>query len=78
MEKNLNGRWRNQAVTKQKKKTHTSVKNRKKEKRDKILAKKCSGKLNEITQKLKAKIFREEDIKEIYEPILTGAKALIG
>lgn len=38
----------------------------------KILAKKCSGKLCEVTEKLK--VFREEEIKEIYEPILLSAK----
>jgi hypothetical protein len=40
----------------------------------KILAKKCSGKLYEVTEKLKRTVFTEELVTEIYEPILLSAK----
>lgn len=41
----------------------------------KILAKKCSGKLYEVTEKLKAPVFEEEQVEELYREILTSAKA---
>lgn len=41
----------------------------------KILARKCSGRLNEVTEKLKREVFEEEKIEEIQEEILMAAKA---
>ena len=40
----------------------------------KILAKKCSGKLYEVTEKLKCPVFEEEQVEELYEGILMSAK----
>lgn len=40
----------------------------------KILAKKCSGKLYEVTEKLKRPVFEEEKVEELYEEILVCAK----
>lgn len=40
----------------------------------KILAKKCSGKLYEVTQKLKRPVFEKEKVEELYEKILMSAK----
>lgn len=40
----------------------------------KILAKKCSGKLYEVTERLKRPIFEEEKVEEIYGEILMSAK----
>ena len=41
----------------------------------KILAKKCSGKLHEVTEKLKRLKFEEEKVEELYGEILMSAKA---
>ena len=41
----------------------------------KILAKKCSGKLYEVTEKLKRPVFEEETVEELYGEILLSAKA---
>lgn len=41
----------------------------------KILAKKCSGKLYEVTEKIKRPVFEEEKVEELYGEILTAAKA---
>lgn len=41
----------------------------------KILAKKCSGKLYEVTERLKCPAFEEEKVEELYEEILMSAKA---
>ena len=41
----------------------------------KILAKKCSGKLYEVTEKLKRPIFEEEKVEELYGEILMSGKA---
>ena len=41
----------------------------------KILAKKCSGKLHEVTEKLKRPVFEEEKVEELYGEILMSAKA---
>ena len=41
----------------------------------KILAKKCSGKLYEVTEKLRRPVFEQEKVEELYEEILTAAKA---
>lgn len=40
----------------------------------KILAKKCSGKLNEVTQKLQKPIFEEVVVEDIWKKILPAAK----
>ena len=41
----------------------------------KILAKKCSGKLYEVTEKLRHPVFEEEAVEELYGEILMSAKA---
>lgn len=41
----------------------------------KILAKKCSGKLHEVTEKLKRPVLEEEKVEELYGEILMSAKA---
>lgn len=41
----------------------------------KILAKKCSGKLYEVTEKLKRPVFEEEKVEKLYGEILLSAKA---
>ncbi len=41
----------------------------------KILAKKCSGKLYEVTEKLRKPVFEEEQVEEWYGEILMSAKA---
>ena len=40
----------------------------------KILAKRCSGKLNEVTERLRRPIFEEEKVEELYGEILMAAK----
>lgn len=40
----------------------------------KILAKKCSGKLDEVTKKLQKPIFKEDTVVEIWDDILLSAK----
>lgn len=41
----------------------------------KILAKKCSGKLYEVTERIKRPAFEEEKVEELYGEILMSAKA---
>ena len=41
----------------------------------KILAKKCSGKLHEVTEGLRKPVFEEEKVEELYGEILMSAKA---
>lgn len=41
----------------------------------KILAKKCSGKIHEVTEKLARPVFEEETVEELYGEILPSAKA---
>ena len=41
----------------------------------KILAKKCSGKLYEVTERLRSPVFEEEKVEELYGEILMAAKA---
>lgn len=41
----------------------------------KILAKKCSGKLYEVTERLRKPVFEEEKVEELYGEILMAAKA---
>lgn len=40
----------------------------------KILAKKCSGKLNEVTERFKRPVFEEEKVEELWGEILMSAK----
>ena len=40
----------------------------------KILAKKCSGKLYEVTERLRSPVFEEEKVEELYGEILMSAK----
>ena len=40
----------------------------------KILAKKCSGKLCEVTEQLRRPVFEEEKVEELYGEILVSAK----
>ena len=40
----------------------------------KILAKKCSGKLYEVTEKLRREIFEEEKVEVLYEEILMAGQ----
>ncbi len=40
----------------------------------KILAKKCSGRLNEVTERLQKPLFEEEAVEEIWDNILLSAK----
>lgn len=44
----------------------------------KILAKKCSGKLEEVTEKLRCLVVEEEKVEELYGEILMSAKAQKG
>ena len=41
----------------------------------KLLAKKCSGKLEDVTKKLEQPVFEEEKVEELYGEILLSAKA---
>lgn len=40
----------------------------------KILAKKCSGRLYEVTERLRCPLFEEEKVEELYEEILMAGK----
>lgn len=40
----------------------------------KILAKKCSGKLYEVTERLKRPVFEEEKVEKLYGEIIMSAK----
>lgn len=62
-------------IAKRMKHNHTSWSRRGGNHLAKILAKKCSGKLDEVTEKLTRPVFEEEKIKELYEEILLSAKA---
>ena len=54
---------------------HTSWSKRGENHLAKILVKKCSGKLYEVTEKLKRPVFEEEKVEELYGEILLSAKA---
>lgn len=54
---------------------HTSWSRRGGNHLSKILAKKCSGKLHEVTERLKRPVFEEEKVEELYGEILMSAKA---
>lgn len=62
-------------IARRMKHNHTSWSRRGGNNLAKILAKKCSGKLYEVTEELKRPVFDEEKVAEIYEPILLSAKA---
>ena len=61
-------------IAKRMKHNHTSWSRRGGNHLAKILAKKCSGKLYEVTERLKRPLFVEEKIEELYEEILMPAK----
>ena len=61
-------------IAKRMKHNHTSWSRRGGNHLAKILAKKCSGKLYEVTEKLKRPLFTEEKVEELYEEILMPAK----
>ena len=61
-------------IARRMKHNHTSWSKRGGHNLAKILAKKCSGKLYEVTEKLRRPVFEEERVAEIYEPIISSAK----
>ena len=61
-------------IAKRMKHNHTSWSKRGGNHLAKILAKKCSGKLYEVTEKLKRPVFEEEKVEELYGEILLSAK----
>lgn len=62
-------------IAKRMKHNHTSWSKRGGNHLAKILAKKCSGKLYEVTQRLKLPSFEPETVEEVYGEILLSAKA---
>lgn len=62
-------------IAKRMKHNHTSWSKRGGNHLAKILAKKCSGKLYEVTQRLKLPSFESETVEEVYGEILLSAKA---
>ena len=62
-------------IAKRMKHNHTSWSKRGGNHLAKILAKKCSGKLYEVTEMLKHPVFEEEKVEELYGEILMSAKA---
>lgn len=62
-------------VARRMKHNHTSWSRRGGNHLSKILAKKCSGKLHEVTERLKRPVFEEEKVEELYGEILMSAKA---
>lgn len=62
-------------IAKRMKHNHTSWSKRGGNHLAKILAKKCSGKLYEVTQRLKRPSFESETVEEVYGKILLSAKA---
>lgn len=62
-------------IAKRMKHNHTSWSKRGGNHLAKILAKKCSGKLYEVTQSLKQPLFETETVEELYREILLSAKA---
>lgn len=61
-------------IAKRMKHNHTSWSKRGGNHLAKILAKKCSGKLYEVTERLRRPLFEEEKIEELYGEILMSAK----
>ena len=68
------GRWRT-VIAKRMKHGHRSWSRSGGNHLAKILAKKCSGKLNEVTERLRRPVFEEEKVEELYEEMLMAAKA---
>lgn len=62
-------------IAKRMKHNHTSWSIRGGNNLSKILAKKCSGKLDEVTERLRKPLFEEEKIEEFKEAILSSVKA---
>lgn len=62
-------------IARRMKHNHTSWSRRGGNHLSKILAKKCSGKLHEVTEKIKHPVFEEEKVEELYGEILMSAKA---
>ena len=62
-------------IAKRMKHNHTSWSRRGGNHLAKILAKKCSGKLYEVTERLRRPLFAEEKVEELYGEILMSAKA---
>lgn len=62
-------------IARRMKHNHTSWSKRGGNNLAKILAKKCSGKLYEVTEKLRRPVFEEEKAMPLYEDILMSAKA---
>lgn len=62
-------------IARRMKHNHTSWSRRGGNHLSKILAKKCSGKLYEVTERLKRPVLEEEKVEEIYGEILLSAKA---
>ena len=62
-------------IARRMKHNHTSWSRRGGNHLSKILAKKCSGKLYELTEKLKGLVLEEEKVEEVYGEIVMSAKA---
>lgn len=62
-------------IARRMKHNHTSWSKRGGNHLSKLLAKKCSGKLEEVTRKLQSPVFEEEQVEEIWNDILLSAKA---
>ena len=62
-------------IAKRMKHNHTSWSKRGGNHLSKILAKKCSGKLYEVTERLRRPLFEEEKVEELYGESLMSAKA---
>lgn len=62
-------------IAKRMKHNHTSWSRRGGNHLAKILAKKCSGKLYEVTERLRRPLFEEKKVEELYGEILMSAKA---
>ena len=61
-------------IAKRMKNNHTSWSKRGGNHLAKILAKKCSGKLYEVTERLKKPLFEEDKVEELYTEILSSTK----
>ena len=61
-------------IAKRRKHNHTSWSRRGGNHLAKLLAKKCSRKLYEVTKRLKRLVFEEEKVEELYGEILMSAK----
>ena len=61
-------------IAKRMKHNHTSWSKRGGNHLAKILAKKCSGKLYEVTERLKKPLYEEDKVEELYKEILSSGK----